>query len=308
MIKLRFKKWIMTINAMILYVYLILSLFQKIKKKLFIKNGEKEKLLNKNQFSNQRELEKFLNEHVLSGVNHFCIHISIKALKCSDFEPLTFLRFLKMKAGDGLLLIPLFTMRTTQYAQLIQENIAFHKDLISTGYLSKLVYDDPDFEVFYHPTHSYAVLKNGMELKLKPNAYQGITTGGSPLKLLHDLGGKIINLGVGLNQTTFMHCIEEASSNFPFHSLTKPITGTMYTYNQYTMRSFCIAPLKPNLHLVRDCDYVRNDLKKMNALKEFSFKDVNFQKIDMQLLYKSLEILSAEGKTIYGRFLPVEPK
>lgn len=294
------------INQLLLIWLLLLAITRKLIKRILRKTKQNFERKLPFSFENQEELEQFLLEEVIQDSKYITIHASVKNINCKNFNAKTFLDFLKSSCRDGVLLIPAFTMRSTQYAQLRRANVCHNGSDISTGVLSKLAYQDGDFELCAHPSHSYLIYNpSGMPFISRAD-YNGLTTDGSPLKSLEDREGVILNLGVGLNQTTFIHCVEEMESIFPFDSLGKSLSGIVSTDSKEASRSFCVKPLKPYLYNIRECDQLKPALIESGALTIFERNGAIFQKIGMNTMRNTMCELSKQGRTIYGRFWPLD--
>ena len=114
--------------------------------------------------------------------------------------------------------------------------------------------------------------------------------------------GKIINLGVGLNQTTAVHIVEEVPDlNFPINSVSAKNFNVSVTH-QGRSEKFEIKPLRPELYYIRDVDQIKGPLLKVGGIVEFEYGDGVVQIIDCALLYKTLCELARDGETIYGKW------
>lgn len=294
------------LNKLILVWLISHAITRKVVKKILLKIKQNAQKKLPYSFENQAELEQFLRKEVIKDSNFITIHASVRNINCKSFDAKRFLEFLKLCCHDGVLLIPAFTMDSTQYAQLRRVNICHRGSDISTGVLSKLAYQDTDFELCAHPSHSYLIYNSSGLPFLPQKRYDGLTTDGSPLKSLEVRNGVILNLGVGLNQTTFIHCVEEMEGLFPFSSLGKSISGNITSEINKESRNFRVKPLKSYLHNIRECDYLKSALLERGALTVFERKNAYFQKIDMNSMRQTMCAQSKQGRTIYGRFWPID--
>ena len=292
------------INASLAFIRIGKALIKKVIKKFKLKKTRQDVVETKYNFETQVKLHHFLNDAVFGQNNNkFCIHMSTKQLGCKNFDAVKFLDYMKKKCADGILLIPAFTMEGTQYSSLKTKKCIIHETVkIKTGVISKIAASDPDFRLVLHPTHSYLVLRTKLISNQTFKNYNGITTDNSPLKFLEINGGKVLNLGVGLNQTTFIHCIEEENKIFPLQTLARPIDGQCSSNEKSLKRSFCIRPLKPLLFHIRDCDAVKQELINCGSLYEFKHNNARIQTIKMHQMRKNLQVLANKGHTIYGKF------
>jgi aminoglycoside N3'-acetyltransferase len=278
------------------------ALIQKAIRKIAVKTESNTAQAESYSFTSQDELEQFLDSKVFLQNDKFCLHISTKRLSCKNFDAELFINYLKRKCANGILLIPAFTMESTQHSALLSKNISHETSKISTGIISKLAASDPDFRLILHPTHSYLMLQTKLRYNHDFDSYNGLTTDKSPLKFLEQNSGSILNLGVGLNQTTFIHCIEEEDIAFPFQTLTKVIEGHCSSRETSSKRKFAIRPLKPLLYHIRDCDVVKQKLISLGCLCEYHHKTAVIQTIRMDQMRLQLRILAKKGYTIYGDY------
>lgn len=294
-------------NLLKLKTRIFIVLIKRIFSKKFIRNTNisknyKEKIP---KIISIESLISELEEHGVSSNDVLFIHSSYKALGRFVEKPNEIISKLKIWMADrGTLLFPAFTMASSQHNE-ISSNSEFNLDSlrITTGVLPFFAAKDKDFHRSFHPTHSVVSYGKYSRELLNEHGQDGTATGiTSPFYKMIKHEGKIINLGVGLNQTTAVHTIEEVPNIFfPIKTVSKKEFNVSISKESCT-KNFQIKPLAPGLHNIRDVDQVKPALHDAGALVEFKFGDGVIQIIDSNLLYITLKNLSINGKTIYGKW------
>lgn len=246
-----------------------------------------------------------LEENGVSSEDTIFIHSSYKALGKFVERPSLIISELKEWMSDrGTIMFPVFTMASTQYNELnSQTEFDLKRKKITTGVLPGFAVKDESFRRSLHPTHSVAGFgKHSIEL-LEDHGKDGTATGtSSPFYKMMKYRGKIINLGVGLNQTTAVHSIEENPSVFfPIRTIENTIFNVSVSDGERT-EHFKIKPLRSELFYIRDVDQLKIPLINSGALVEIEFGDGIIQIIDSVLLYETLKELANKGETIYGKW------
>lgn len=246
-----------------------------------------------------------LEEHGISSQDTILIHSSFKALGKFIERPNKIISELKSWMADGgTILFPTFTMASTQYNE-VSSHSTFDLDnkKITTGVLPGFASKDKGFQRSFHPTHSVVGFGKYSGELLDEHGKDGTATGvTSPFYKMMQFNGKIINLGVGLNQTTAVHSIEEVPSGFfPIRSISNKSFNVSVSKGGRS-ESFKIKPLRPELYHIRDVEQLKTPLIEAGALVEIEFGDGIIQIIDSVLLYKTLKKLTSKGETIYGKW------
>lgn len=269
------------------------------------KNTCNDKKHKKSQVISIRSVILTLEDHGISSTDTILIHSSFNALGRFVEKPNEVISELKMWMTDtGTILFPTFTMASTQYNEVNSHSkFVLDKIKIRTGVLPHFASKDRDFQRSLHPTHSVVGFGKYSNELLEEHGKDGTATGvTSPFYKMMKYKGKIVNLGVGLNQTTAVHTIEEVPNLFfPIRSLSTKNFNVSVSHEGRS-ENFKIKPLRPELYYIRDVDQIKTPLLEAGGIVEFEFGDGMIQIIDCVLLYKTLCELASDGETIYGKW------
>lgn len=292
------------------YFKMKIRIFFVITKAVFVKVSatldlSNKKIPKKKQVISIRSLISKLEDHGISSKDTILIHSSFKALGRFVERPDEIISELKLWMTDtGTILFPTFTMASTQYNEVSSHSkFDLDKIRITTGVLPHFASKDRDFVRSLHPTHSVVAFGKYSQELLDEHGKDGTATGiTSPFYKMMNYNGKIVNLGVGLNQTTAVHVIEEVPNLFfPIRSVSKKKFNVNVSYNGRS-ENFKIKPLCAELYHIRDVDQIKAPLLEAGGIVEFEYGDGMIQIIDCVILYKTLSELASNGETIYGKW------
>jgi len=281
-----------------IYKHFPVTWFKALRKAYYKLNEMLYPPLNENQFS--AFLESRLD--VKKGMILY-VHSSIDKLNIT-FSAYRLLELLMEYVGeDGTLVFPCWHYRDRAEDYLKQPGALFNvkRSPTTMGLLPELARRHKNAVRSLHPSTSVVAigakaheLIDEHHLDMYPNGKK------SPLYKMMKYNSRIIGLGEKVVSLSFVHVVEDMmKDDFPLQTLSgEPMEGRVIDQNN---QELIIETLVPHLNIGhRDIPGFFNKYVSNGVCRSFTYQGVNYFSTEPTLLFKELERLAKQGKTIYG--------
>lgn len=254
---------------------------------------------------NEEEFTLFLRErlNVQSGDVVF-VHSAMSKMNLA-FSPQRLLDIMLEAVGEkGALLFPCWHYIGRAEAYLLDPNSLFdvRHSKTTLGYLNQLASNHPLAYRSLHPTASVcAVGKLAKELTATHHLDIYPCGTESPWYKMLSYPSKIIGLGEKVVSLSFVHCVEDVmKEHFPVKTISETVLdGQVINYEGVQI----VVPTLYPLQGIKQRDVVSFFSRHVSpkAGLQFKYRGVNFFSCDAPALYKEMEELALQGKTIYSQ-------
>lgn len=154
------------------------------------------------------------------------------------------------------------------------------------------------------PTHSVvAIGPNAIEYTNKHHLDATPFSYNSPYYRLLENKGKILMFGVGLNNVTFLHVIEDMLDVlYPVKVYMDKVYNVKVVSKTGSTMQVPTKCHKPLIGIRRDCERLRPYLLKIGAIKTFQLGESELSILDVQKTMLAYCDMMLDGMTIYGKY------
>jgi aminoglycoside 3-N-acetyltransferase len=238
------------------------------------------------------------------------VHSSLSRIGDVEGGAETVIRSLRDVLGpEGTLVMPTFSDADTVFRDARDGRLVdLRSEPSLTGKVTEILRTTPGAVRSSHPFSSLCAVGTRADyLTSGHDLDRRIAHSASPLGRLHELGGKIVGLGVDAGPVSFYHVLEDTWADFPIDVYLEPEEIT-YLDASGERISRSITRYKPDVRRTRidqpGSRWLRAQmaahLRSLGLMCGFNFGQAPSWVIEAQPLYDELKALAAEGVTIYS--------